>query len=420
MNPLLQQIKNTPLAGNIGSLLVIQLLNYLIPLVILPVMTQTLGDGGYGVFSFAQYFSALLVFVCDYGFVYTGPQQVSQNQGNQSFLHRIFSTITAIRFGLFVLCALVTLVFAFTYGTSGQERNAVLLSMLGLAGNVLLPTWFLQGAQKLRAFTILNVVFKVLQVILIWGFINGKEDLELACLIFFGANFLLGVAGFILVMKVFHLHLKLPLWTDVKDQLRKGYHMFLSVFFSSVYVNGTGVILGTLTNDEILGHFSAAEKIVRVVTYFFTPLAQAFLPFISKMFVMNQAMGKMIFFKFLNMIVLMATMATLLVYLTSDWLVHLLSDERFDSSVLLVQILCPIILFGNLGNLLGNNLFIQLGWQKYTVRVMLGMAVFSVVVTYVLAIQYAATGAAIALCATEVLAPLLFIAIYQVKKRQGA
>lgn len=420
MNPLLQQIRNTPLAGNIGSLLVIQLLNYAIPVVIIPVMIGALGDGGYGVFSYAQYFSALLMFVCDYGFAYTGPQQVSQNQENRVYLARIFSTITAIRFGLFIICSLITLVFAFAFSASEQEKHALLFSIIGLAGSVLLPNWFLQGAQKLRAFAVLNVVFKLMQVVLIWSLVKGKEDLELACLIFFGANLLLGIAAFVLALRTFGIGLRWPLRSEVREQLQKGYQMFLAVFFSSAYINGTGVILGMLTNDTVLGHYSAAEKIVRAVTYAFTPLAQAFLPFMSKMFVLNREMGKLLFFKFLNVIASLSAIAALVVYFLSGWLVNVLTKGDFTESILLVQILCPVILFGNLGNLLGNNLFIQLGWQKYTVRVMLLMAVYNTLGVYFLGLAYGANGAAIALCSTEILAPLLFIAIYRYKKTQWA
>lgn len=420
MNPLLQQIKNTPLAGNIGSLLIIQLLNYLIPVIVIPVLTNSLGDGGYGVFAFAQYFSGLLIFVCDYGFVYTGPQQVSQNQNNPGFLNRLFSAITCIRFGLFMACSLITLGFAFAGGLTQDEKMAMILSLLGLAGNVLMPMWFLQGVQKLRALTILNVIFKVLQVALLWAFVNDKSDIVLACWIFFGTNFLLGISVFIFVMLVFGLQLHLPSWQMVKEELNKGYQMFLVVFFSSVYVQGTGVILGLMTNNQVLGHYSAAEKIVRAVTYLFNPLAQAFFPFISKMFVLNREMGKMIFFKFLNLIVALAAVAAILLYFTSAWLVDVLLDPSFQPSILLIGILCPIVLFGNIGNMLGNNLFIQLGWQKYTVWVMLLMAILNTINTYVLVQHYQAVGAAAALSITEVLAPLIFIAIYQGKKKNTA
>ena len=104
--------------------------------------------------------------------------------------------------------------------------------------------------------------------------------------------------------------------------------MFLSVFFSSVYINGTGVILGMLTNDAVLGHYSAAEKIVRAVTYVFTPISQAFFPFISKMFMVNKEMGKLLFFKFLNIIAALAAVATIVVYFMSGWLVAWLSSRR--------------------------------------------------------------------------------------------
>lgn len=417
MNPLLQQLRNSPLSANVGSLFVIQLLNYLIPVIVIPILTHKLGDGNYGIIAFAQYFSGIMIFLCDYGFVYTGPQQVSQNQQNHGYLNSLFCSITTIRTIFFLFSIIITAVFCFSINFSSDEIQAIFISLLSVAGNLLTPLWFLQGYQKLRALAIINIVFKILQLVLIIVLIQLKTDLVLACLIIFGTNFLLGLVTFVYTLIKFKIKWTTPTMPVIKEQLRLGYHMFLAVFFSSAYIHGTGIILGLVTNNnQIVGHFSAAEKIVRAVTYMFNPLVMAFFPFISKMFVINRDMALQVFFRFLKLIILVTAFTAVILALTADFAVNLLLDESFANSSWLIIILSPIIVFGNVGNMLGNNLFIQLGWQKVTVMVVLILATINTAVCIALSHYYQATGASIALVSTEIISPVLFYFYYTQKK----
>jgi PST family polysaccharide transporter len=417
VNPLYEQIRKTPLMANIGSLFIIQLMNYVIPIVVLPVLTLRL-DSNYGIIVTAQYFSALLMFACDYGFVYTGPRQVSQNQGNTFFLHQIYSTITFIKLFFLATSFLVTFIYCSTVKMTTEECQVLFISLLAVAGNVLTPLWFLQGVQRIRSLTVISIVFKTLQLVLLIVCIHSKSDLLLASWIFFGSGFLLGLCSFIYTIWFFKIKFVLPAGRFIRTELKGGFSMFLSVFFSSVYIQGTGLLLRVITgNNDVVAVYGNAEKIVRAATSLFNPFVQAFLPFISKMFVMNVQLGSMMFFKFLYVVIGVTLFTTVMVYLLSGVVVHMMFEPKMEPVIAIMCILCPIILFGNISNLMGNNLFLLLGWEQITVIVMFLLAVFNSLMCYLLIPTQGANGAAIALTCTEALGGLSFYAYYRYKNR---
>jgi PST family polysaccharide transporter len=415
LESLFSQIRKSPLLGNASSLMVIQLLNMFIPIIVMPILINRIGDVNYGSIAFAQYFSGILLIACDYGFVYTGPQQVSQNQDKNLLLNSLFNSITWIKLFFFFASILITIVFCSFYkGLTADESQVIYISLLAVIGNVLTPVWFLQGVQKLRALTIVTAVFKLLQLVLLVFCVSTKTDLILACWIFFGSSFLLGLVSFIYTTKKYALRFSFPEFVAIKDQLKRGYNMFFVVFFSSIYIQGTGLILGLVTgNNQTVAHYSAAEKIVRAITYLFNPFVQAFFPFISKMFLVSKEMGINLFFKFFRVLIVLTAICALVVFLSSGLIVHVLFDDTFEPSIMLIWILCPIIVFGNAGNLLGNNLFIQLGLERFTVIVTIFLAVLNTVLCLVFIRQFDSAGAALSLTIIEFLAPVLLFLYYR-------
>lgn len=386
----------------------------------MPILIGSIGVNNFGIIAFAGYFSGILLIACDYGFVYTGPQQVSHNQSDKVFLSGLFSAITTIKILFFLLSIFVTVAFCFFYkALSVEEKKVMFISLLAVAGNILTPVWFLQGMQQLRSLTIVTVVFKILQLVLLMLFVSTKADLLLASLIFFGSNFLLGLVVFIYTINKFKLRLNIPDRRNLMDQLMKGFNMFLSVFFSSIYIQGTGLMLGLLTgNNQTVAHYNSAEKIVRALTGLFNPLIQAFYPFISKLFLIDIKMGKILFFKFFKLMLIIALVAAGVLALLAGFIVDVLFDNSFEPSIVLIWILCPIVVFGNAGNMLGNNLFVHLKWEKTTVYVMFVLAVVSLLLSYTLVSQYLAVGAAFSLVIVEALGAFMFFMYYSVKRAE--
>jgi polysaccharide transporter, PST family len=84
------QSKKSRLLSNIASLCVLQGLNYLVALVVLPYLVRVVGIGTYGLAAFSQSFAQYFVLFTDYGFNLSATHSIAQNIGNIRAIKKTF------------------------------------------------------------------------------------------------------------------------------------------------------------------------------------------------------------------------------------------------------------------------------------------------------------------------------------------
>jgi O-antigen/teichoic acid export membrane protein len=71
-------MKRGKLGGNIASMIVWQLCNYVIPLLTFPYLTRVLGVGQFGVYALCFAIASYFVLITDWGFVLAAPGQLAR------------------------------------------------------------------------------------------------------------------------------------------------------------------------------------------------------------------------------------------------------------------------------------------------------------------------------------------------------
>jgi len=75
---------------NMASLGLLQVANYLIPILLIPFVTSILGNELFGRVSYAQNIVSYLTLLVNYGFEYAATRRISLAEGNSDETRRIF------------------------------------------------------------------------------------------------------------------------------------------------------------------------------------------------------------------------------------------------------------------------------------------------------------------------------------------
>ncbi|MCG6913284.1 oligosaccharide flippase family protein, partial [bacterium BMS3Abin03] len=132
------------------SLSILQIANYLFPLIVLPYVVRVLGPAKYGLINFAAAFVAYFSLICDYGFNLSGTKTISLIRNEKEKLSRTFSAILTIKIIFVILSFLILVLVVFTIPFFKSNWDLYLLSFGIVLGTVLFPNWFYQGIEQMK------------------------------------------------------------------------------------------------------------------------------------------------------------------------------------------------------------------------------------------------------------------------------
>jgi PST family polysaccharide transporter len=379
----------------------IQFANYIVPLIMIPYLVRVLGPAGYGAVAFGQgLINYFMVFV-EYGFNWSATRKISVHRNDPQVVNATALCVWAAK-GLLTLIGFGVLLALAGIIRRLSEEFLLLLILYGLAwGNVLFPTWLFQGMERMVAISLINLGMKLGVLIGVFTLIRKPEHYLLyAGLMSFGAV-LSGTTGMIVAFRMFRLRFDRITWSGVWETLKEGWVLFLSRASVNLYTAGNAFILGMLTNNTIVGYYSAAEKIVKSILGLLDPIAQAVYPRFSKMAAESRdltlAWGR-------RMLAAMGGIGFLMmvgVLWGAPFISALLLGSGFAPSIAVMRMLAPIIFLIALSNVLGIQLMLPLGRDKAFALTLFSAGLLNVVLAVALAPPWKALGMAVAVLISE-------------------
>ncbi len=269
------------LASNIFSLILLQGTNYLIPLVLIAFLPKTIGIDNYGKICFFWAITSYFQVIADYGFDIIGTKQVSENRISNCKCSIIFYEILSVK--LLLLAAMALLVVMSIFFIKYFSENAVIfsLSFLGVLGQVMFPSWFFQGMEAMKATSALSISIKIFTTILIFLFVKSPCDYWIVPLLTSIGFILIGFSCLFYAIKKYKIKFYLPTKAGLKLQFSIGWNFFQTRIYVNLYTSTNIVLLGCLTNNSIVGIYSASEKIINAFSGIFPPIFQAFFPYLT-------------------------------------------------------------------------------------------------------------------------------------------
>ena len=395
--------KNKVLIQNFSSLTILQISQYVFPLITFPYLVRVLSPDGYGLVAFANAFITYFTVLTDYGFNLSATKDVSINRNNSNKISEIYSSVLTVRMLLFLLSVVIIVPLVMLIPKFYKDAEIYLISFIAVFGTTIFPVWFFQGIEKMKFITIISISVKALWVVLVFLLVTTKNDIVNLVILNAGSSVLIGIISIFVISKKFQVKYKIPSLKNIKEQFIEGWHYFLSTASISLYTTSTTFILGLFASEAIVGYFSAADKIRNAIQNISSSASRTVFPHLSSEFQKSKEAAFGFIRKFTISIGTVMLIISILLFFFAKPIVLIMLGEEYIKSIILIKIMAflPIIIF--LSNVAGIQTMLNMGYKKEFSNIILISGIFSVILSFILVPIYFEIGTAVTVVLTEVL-----------------
>ena len=202
---IIAKIKNNTILTNIASLGLLQMANYVIPILVIPFVVRALGAEGFGKASYAQNIITYLTVLVNFGFDYSATRDIAINKDNIIKRREIFWSVISHKSILLLLSFVALGIMYFTFSRVTEDLPLYIYAALVNVGFVFFPTWFFQGIEKMGKMAIFNFVSRAFGGALVVLLVREASDYRLYLFLNSIVYVFVGVVAFLYIIKKYEL-----------------------------------------------------------------------------------------------------------------------------------------------------------------------------------------------------------------------
>lgn len=417
MKRLLKIISNNKvLVKNFTSLSLLQLANYIFPVITLPYLVRVLGPEKYGLINFAAAFSAYFVIITDYGFNLSATQEISVNRNDKEKVSEIFSSVLTIKIILFFLSSGIFFLIVNMFELFSNDAGLYSIMFIGVVGIVLFPLWVYQGVEQMKYILIINVAIRSVTVVSIFLLVKVENDYLLLAVIYTITQVMTGITGLFFAIRKFDLRYLFPSKVQLLEQLKKGWNLFLSSIWINLYTTSNVFILGLFAPNSVVGYYSAADKVRIAFQGILSSMSQSVFPYVNKL--LAESYQKFISFnrKLLKISVMIGIIISSSLFLFAEPIVKIVLGNEYSPSVIVLRIIAwlPLIIF--LSNVFGIQTMLPLNYQKRFSQILFLAALINLMISFSIVPSYFEIGTSVSMLVTEIFVTLSFFIFIRMKR----
>lgn len=396
--------------GNVFSLSVLQLANYVFPFMTVPYLSRVLTTEHYGLILFSLSFSTYFGLLCDYGFSLSGTKEVAIHASNKEQLNNIVSSITYIKIALFLFSIILNLVVVFSSSKFRVHWELYLMNIFVLVNNIFFPVWFFQGVEKMKYITMIQVSVRLLSVLLIFTFIHNDGQYFFWPIINVITSIISAIIAQFILLKYFAICYVRPNFSVIRHQLKEGWHIFISTIAISLYTVSNSFFLGLMTNTVMVAYYASAEKIMNAIQGLLGPISQAFFPHLSRVVAEDKEQGIKALQKALFLIVGIGLLISVMLFCMAPFIIKLIYGAKYeDATTRALKILAVLPFIICLSNVFGIQTMIPFGLTKSFSRILIISSCVNVVLLMILIPRFTYIGTAMSVVITESFVALMML-----------
>ncbi len=259
---------------------IVNLINLIAPLIIIPWLIHKLGLSAYGVIAFHQYFGQFVLMLVDFGFPIYAVNEVASRRNSKEDLARFLYSAYFIK----LVLALATIIVAAIIIASDQASDALGISSVLLAGFVanailtsLYPVWFFQGIERIQEMILPTFLSRLLSLGIIVAFVRAPQDLWIVPTAYCIGTIVLLITAHSPVRNHITRTSK-PTGQEIQRIAKEALQVFWSRLIIMGYVAASPVLVKMAAGDAGVAIYSLCEKAVSLGRMPFDMFANAAYP----------------------------------------------------------------------------------------------------------------------------------------------
>ncbi|WP_121627462.1 flippase [Poseidonibacter antarcticus] len=385
--------ENKRLLSNFFSLLSLQGLNYILPLLTMPYLFKVLGAEKYGLVAFAVATIFFLDKFVEYGYNLSATREVALNHKNKEKLSEIYSTVISVKLILTLVSFMILSLLILTIEKFTNEWLLFYLTFLIVIGNAIFPIWFFQGIEEMKYISYFNISAKLFFTAGIFVFVKSSEDYIYQPLLNGLGFILVGLYSLYFIRKKYDIRFTVQPIINIKNSLTSSWNLFVSDFIPNLYNNFSTFLLGFVTTMDNVGYFALANQIVSVFNNVITIIRNVTFPYLNKDYSKFEKIAQLTIFAGLSM--------SLIIFLTSYWVVPFVFGEKAYESLVYIYILALSPFFISISYTFGSNKMVVLKYDKEYRKTIVKVSILGFLTSILLIPLYGAYGAALTIVITR-------------------
>ena len=253
-------LKADSVQKNLSYQFLYQVLILVLPLLLAPYLTRTLGDTALGLYSFSYSIAEIFVVFARLGIYKYGQRIIAEKKGNSIELRKVYWSLFTVHAVVSGVIFLGYMAFAIIYG--GNDLIIYLFQGFYVLSAFFDITWFYYGIEKFKGVVLRNTAVKLAEFVLVLIFVKCPDDLWIYTLIM-SLSILLGMV--VLLPPVFKYVKPIRFsFADCKVHFSPLMVLFIASVATLLFTFFDKTLLGIFSTKENVAYYEYSNKIVLV------------------------------------------------------------------------------------------------------------------------------------------------------------
>jgi O-antigen/teichoic acid export membrane protein len=403
--------------SNLFSLSLMQVGNYLLPVVTLPIIARIIGVENYGLINYAFAFTGYFMLVINAGFDMYGCRKIAEYADDKTAINKVVSRIFSAKAVLSVIASFCFVVGLFLVPQLRDHKLLAVVTFLLCFGWVCNPSWLYHAMKDSAKFAMFSFISKLAFSILVVILIKSREDYILHPLVFSVSHIIFSVFSFRYAMRKYQLTWTWSTWSEVKRTIHDNRRLSLISIITQQALPTNIVISGIVLSGMAMGYFSAAIRVVMILqAIFIMPLATVLFPYIAGAFRKSGKEGMWTLGKIFPYLLTFSFAAAAGIYIFSGSIVSVLFGQEFRATVPLLKIFSIGLFFSILNQVYCQQAMVNMNRESIYVRLLLGGTVINMILLPLLIQQFGWTAASWCWTMSEII--VFSISIFYIRPKK--